>query len=88
MSTAPTSLSDTLPSSVPKLDASSMNWAIFAVRFQDAVEAKGFWGHFTSTKTCSAIGNISTSTAEPLTSEELAVALKQWDKDELPRNPS
>ncbi|CAA7268571.1 unnamed protein product [Cyclocybe aegerita] len=49
MSTATTSLSDTLPSSVPKLDASGLNWAIFAVRFQDAVEAKGFWGHFIGT---------------------------------------
>ncbi|CAA7269926.1 unnamed protein product [Cyclocybe aegerita] len=49
MSTATTSLSDTLPSSVPKLDASGLNWAIFAVQFQDAVEAKGFWGHFIGT---------------------------------------
>ncbi|CAA7262723.1 unnamed protein product [Cyclocybe aegerita] len=49
MSTATTSLSDTLPSSVPKLDVSGLNWAIFAVRFQDAVEAKGFWGHFIGT---------------------------------------
>ena len=40
------SLSDSLPSSVPKLDASGLNWAIFLVVFQDAVEAKGFWGHF------------------------------------------
>ncbi|CAA7264972.1 unnamed protein product [Cyclocybe aegerita] len=49
MSTATTSLSNTLPSSIPKLDASSLNWAIFAVQFQDAVEAKGFWGHFIGT---------------------------------------
>jgi len=41
-----TSLSDTLPSSIPKLDASSINWAIFSIRFQDAIEAKGFWNHF------------------------------------------
>jgi hypothetical protein len=47
MSTATTtSLSDTLPSSIPKLDASGVNWAIFSVRFQDAIEAKGFWDHF------------------------------------------
>ena len=38
MSTAPTSLSDTLPSSIPKLDASGMNWAIFTVRFRDAID--------------------------------------------------
>ena len=77
MSTVPTSLSDTLPSSIPKLDASGMNWVIFAVRFQDAVEAKGFWGHFTGTKTRPAAGDISASTAEPLTPEELAIVLKQ-----------
>ncbi|PPQ83526.1 hypothetical protein CVT26_004101, partial [Gymnopilus dilepis] len=28
------------------LDATGVNWVIFQVRFQDAVEAKGFWGHF------------------------------------------
>ena len=46
VSSSSTSLADQLPSSVPKLDPSGLNWAIFSVRFQDAVEAKGFWGHF------------------------------------------
>ncbi|PPQ83602.1 hypothetical protein CVT26_001384 [Gymnopilus dilepis] len=46
MSMTTTSLSDSLPTSVPKLDATGVNWVIFQVRFQDAVEAKGFWGHF------------------------------------------
>ena len=45
-STTTSSLSDTLPSTVPKLGAEGDNWAIFYVRFMDAVEAKGFWGHF------------------------------------------
>ncbi|KAF8964934.1 hypothetical protein BDZ97DRAFT_1918634 [Flammula alnicola] len=49
MSISATLLADTLPSSVPKLDASGLNWVIFAVRFQDAVEAKGFWDPFNST---------------------------------------
>jgi len=98
MSTAPTSLSDTLPSSIPKLDASGMNWAIFTVRFQDAIEVKGFWGHFTSTKLCptanipgaEAVAVTAVVPAEGnkaptpiLTAEELTVAQKQWDKDEL-----
>jgi hypothetical protein len=43
---ATTSLSDALPSSVPKLDASGSNWAIFVFHFEDAVKAKGVWGHF------------------------------------------
>jgi len=95
MSTAPTSLSDTLPSSIPKLDASGMNWAIFAVRFQDAVEAKGFWGHFDGTKTRPAAAAPVAAPVEgeeapvvavaepPLIADALALAQKQWDKDEL-----
>ena len=51
MSTTTTSLSDSLPSSIPKLDASGLNWAIFAIHFQDAIEAKGFWSHFDGTET-------------------------------------
>ena len=49
--TTATSLSDTLPSSIPKLDSTGSNWAIFRVRFQDAVEAKGFWAHYDGSKT-------------------------------------
>jgi hypothetical protein len=91
-------LSDTLPSSIPKLDASGINWAIFAVRFQDAVEAKGFWGHFDGTKTrpvtaapaarpvaapVDGEAAPAVAVAEPLAAEALALAQKQWDKDEL-----
>ena len=43
------SLSNTLPSTVPKLAAEGDNWAIFYVHFMDAVEVKGFWGHFNGT---------------------------------------
>lgn len=95
MSQATTSLSDTLPSSVPKLDASGMNWAIFAVRFQDAIEAKGFWGHFDgsskrpvpleATDTKPVAGEAAEApAAKPVspTAEELQ-AVKLWDKDEL-----
>jgi len=39
-------LSDALPSTVPRLNASGTNWAIFVFHFEDAVEAKGFWNHF------------------------------------------
>jgi len=44
-----TSLADTLSSSVLKLDASGLNWAVFLLHFQDAIEAKGYWGHFDGT---------------------------------------
>jgi len=75
MSTVTTSsLSDTLPSTIPKLEAEGENWGIFYVRFMDAVEAKGFWGHFDG------------SSPEPILSskptEEETKARNQWAKDE------
>ena len=69
-------LSDALPSTVPKLDASGSNWAIFGFRFRDAVEAKGFWGHFDGT-----VGRpTAIDSSAPTTAETAAIA--QWDKDE------
>jgi hypothetical protein len=70
------SLADALPSSVPKLEANGTNWAIFLVRFRDAVEAKGYWGHFDGT----------TPIPDPVlpdkpTTKETA-AKDQWEKDE------
>jgi hypothetical protein len=87
MSVTTTSLSDSLSSSVPKLDASGLNWAIFAVRFEDAVEAKGFWTHFDGTgprptaAAVSVVGGDGTTTVKPPSDAELA-AIDQWDKDE------
>ena len=48
-STTAISLADSLPTIVPKLDLFGLNWTIFHICFQDAVEAKGFWSHFDST---------------------------------------
>ena len=69
-------LSDALPSTVPKLDASGTNWAIFSFQFQDAVEAKGYWGHFNGTVSRPTAANPTTLTATETT------AIAQWDKDE------
>jgi hypothetical protein len=77
MASNPTSLSDTLPSSIPKLDATGMNWAIFSVRFQDAVEAKGFWDHFDGSSPCPGAADDAKPTAEE------KAAHKLWDKDEM-----
>src|SRR6202522_3839105 len=75
MSTVTTSsLSDTLPLSVPKLDAEGNNWAIFLVRFMDAVEAKGFWGHFDGSSPAPVLDSNAT--------DALKAAKIQWDKDE------
>src|SRR5437016_5274464 len=87
MSLTTTSLSDSLPSSIPKLDSTGLNWAIFSVRFQDAVEAKGFWGHFDgsdprpviSAATTAAEGN---EDSQAKLAEDLATKQLQWDKNE------
>ena len=78
-----TSLADTLPLSVPKLDASGLNWAVFSLRFQDAVEAKGYWGHFDSTSEHPAMPepeDLPMTPAAP-SPKDLAAAISQWDKD-------
>ena len=75
MSTTTTSLlSDIFLSTVPKLEAKGENWAIFYVRFMDAVEAKDFWGHFDGT-------TLKLILSSKLTDEEVK-AKNQWDKDE------
>ncbi|KAL0954672.1 hypothetical protein HGRIS_014920 [Hohenbuehelia grisea] len=85
-------LADTLSASVPAIEASGANWAIFSLRFRDAVEAKGFWGHFdgstphprvasgTPTTTGSAdAGQDSSSDAD---AQALATAIARWERDE------
>ena len=75
-STTTSLLSDTLPLTVPKLDAEGDNWAIFYVRFMDAIEAKGFWGHFDG----SSPAPVPVSSTAPTDAEKTAKT--QWDKDE------
>ena len=74
MSTATSSLSDTLPSTIPMLDSEGSNWAIFYIRFMDAIEAKGFWDHFDGSSSCPVVSEVPTA-AE-------TAAKSQWDKDE------
>jgi len=93
MSSTTTLLSDSLPSSVPKLDPSGLSWAVFSLRFQDVVEAKGFWDHFDGTSVRPTL----TVTATPAAGGAAAAAavagaipvpqdnsaeIAQWDKDE------
>ena len=88
---ATTSLSDILPSSIPKLDASGINWAIFSVHLQDTIEAKGFWNHFDSSSVCpeqefakiiTAVDGTVTGGTEIIPADELTASQRQWDKDE------
>ena len=71
-----------------------MNWAIFSLCFRDAVEAKGFWGHFNGTTPRSNVSKPKDSPAAPSTTEAPATApqtgpsaeelalVAQWEKDE------
>jgi len=88
-----TALADILPSSVPKLEASGLNWMIFSLHFQDAVEAKGYWGHFDGTTPrpivakpedapTAAKTTETTATQSVASSAEELAAVAQWDKDE------
>jgi len=43
------SLSDSLLTTVPKLDSMGTNWAILVFRFHDAIEGKGYWSHYDGT---------------------------------------
>lgn len=74
MSVSTTALSDSLPSTVPKLDPTGINWAVFSIRFQDAIEAKGFWGHFDGT-------DPRPTPSSPPTANETTAEV-QWLKDE------
>lgn len=88
MSVTTTSLSDSLPSSILKLDVSGLNWVIFSVHFQDAVEAKGFWSYFDGTSPCPTADAVSvtnpadgTVKVTPPSNDDLA-AVDKWVKDE------
>ena len=41
-----------LPSNVPQLEADSLNWAIFMMCFQEAMQATGRWPLFNGTHAC------------------------------------
>ncbi|KAJ8507986.1 hypothetical protein ONZ45_g9696 [Pleurotus djamor] len=80
-----TSLSDTLPSTVPKLLSSGENWVIFRLRFEDAVEAKGFLGHFDGTTPHPAALTTQSpqgGTAAAAQTRDLAEEVAQWEKNE------
>jgi hypothetical protein len=51
-----------------------LNWTAFSIRFQEAIEAKGFWGHFDGTSLKPVVSS------PPATGEE--DALNQWTKNE------
>jgi hypothetical protein len=75
MSTTTTlATTDILPSSVPKLLPTGLNWTTFSIRFQEAIEAKGFWGHFDGTSPKPTVSS------PPAAGEQ--EVLDQWTKNE------
>jgi len=66
--------SDSLPSTVPKLDPTGSNWAIFSIRFEEALSARDRWGHFDGT--CA-----KPKESSPATQAELD-AIAAWEKEE------
>ncbi|KAF9458765.1 hypothetical protein BDZ94DRAFT_1150592, partial [Collybia nuda] len=65
---------DVLSSTVPKLEATGLNWTVFNMRFKDALEAKGYWGHFNGSLPCPKLD------PSPLADETAAHVL--WTKNE------
>jgi hypothetical protein len=42
----------TLPTNVPSLDPTGLNWVIYCIRFTHAVKSKGVWGHLDGSSPC------------------------------------
>ena len=68
--------SDSLPSTVPKLDPTGTNWAIFSIHFEEALSTRGQWGHFD--------GSVKrpVAQAKPPSKDEQE-KIDEWDKEEL-----
>ncbi|KXN87309.1 hypothetical protein AN958_08973 [Leucoagaricus sp. SymC.cos] len=57
-----------MPVTVPRLEQSGVNWAIFQLRFQTAVQGKGLWGHFDGSKIWPVLSLPSVTVSPPSTS--------------------
>ena len=66
----------TIPN-VPRLEPSGSNWAIFSLRFQEAMEANRKWGHFDGSSTRPAAAD-----PNKPTDEEKATQV-DWDQNEM-----
>ena len=78
---------DTLPTSIPKLDHHGENWAIFKIRFQNAMEAKDKWGHFNGSSSRPPLPEQTLLFTEAEATENESVAeevdlVAKWDKNE------
>ncbi|XP_006461650.1 hypothetical protein AGABI2DRAFT_71868, partial [Agaricus bisporus var. bisporus H97] len=65
-------INDVLPPTVPALDVSGTNWAIFELRFRMVIQGKGLWGHFDG----------STPLPIPSTPTPTVADIDAWDRNE------
>ncbi|PPR01457.1 hypothetical protein CVT24_001860 [Panaeolus cyanescens] len=91
--TTTTAITDAIPSTIPKLDPSGVNWQTFMLRFMDAIQGKGYWGHFDGSESrpgptgplekveVSDTDGTTTAT-RPSTTEDDKKAMEKWDRDE------
>jgi hypothetical protein len=70
-------MSDPLATSIPRLDTTGSNWAIFSMRFQEAMEANWKWSHFTGSP-----GRPVPADPNNITTDETK-AIDEWDQDEV-----
>lgn len=70
-------MSDPYATSVPRLEPTGSNWAIFSMRFQEAMEANQKWGHFDGSATRPAPADDKNPTADE------TKAASEWDQNEV-----
>ena len=68
---------ENLPATIPQLTPDGSNWAIFLIRFRQAMQANRRWGHFEGTK----LRPTPKNSAKP--TEEEAEATERWDHKDL-----
>jgi len=66
-----------LPDTVPFLNEDGSNWATFATRFREAMQATHHWGHFNGTNTCP----VPKDAAHPTNAESKAI--KVWKRKDV-----
>jgi hypothetical protein len=71
------SMNDPLPTSIPRLEPTGSNWAIFSMQFQEAMEANQKWSHFSGSPARPAPANASKAT------DEETKAMSDWDQEEV-----
>ena len=73
---APTPAIEHLPQNIPRLELDGSNWAIFAMRFREAMQANRRWGFFDGTRARPTLTDSSNITADE------QEAMDRWDYDD------